>query len=232
MLCSRRFHHAMDRHLGNHLVWRKLLRREDLRLFAGHLADAGLQRQRQIVLRTRDGRVDGRRVGQREALVVPRADRRVMLRVVMVRAHRGVSMIRRVGVAIRMSVVGRDAVRRLNIGHDGVLGGVEQALVQAVAHLVVLLHRMVVVVEARHLHHPDAVVVLRVDVEMLAEPVGVVVNPVAVHGEPDDEEQQENDADDGQDGGVGRRKEIVVHDGVDDDVAVTVAVRTEHSVVA
>lgn len=82
-----------------------------------------------------------------------------MLRIIMMRAHRRVTVIRRVCVAVRMTIVRRDAIWRLNVGHDVVVR-VQKTLIEAVTHLRMLLHRMVVVVKARHLHHSDAVVVL------------------------------------------------------------------------
>lgn len=223
----------MDRHFSDHLVGRQSLRRQDLSLVTWWLVPH-VRRQRKIirlvVLRARDRRVDRGRVGEREALVVAIADRRLVLRLVLVRAHGRVAVVGRVGIAIRVSIVRRYPVRRLDVLNGHVLVGVQQALIKAVAHLVILL-RMLVVVESRHLHHSDAVLVLRVEIKMLAEAVAVVIDLVAVHRKAHDQEQQQNDADDGQDCRVGGRQEVVVHDRVNHDVTVAVAVRSEDAVV-
>lgn len=226
----------MDRHLGDHLIRRQPLRRQDLSLVTWWMVPhAGLRRHGKIigliVERARDRRVDRRRVGQREALVVAIADRRLVLRLVLVRAHGRVAVVGRVGVAVGMPVVRGYPVRRLNVLHGGVLVCVQKTLIEAVAHLVVLLG-MLVIVEARHLHHPDAVLILRVEVQVLAKPVAIVIDLVAVHRKAHDQEQQQNDSDDGENRRVGGRQEIVVHNGVNHDVAVPVAVGSEDAVVA
>lgn len=187
---------------------------------------------RLIVLRTRDGRVDGSGIGERKSFVVTVGNRSLVLRIVVVGAHGGVTVVGGVSVAVGVAVVGGDAVRRLNIRHNRVFVGVQQTLIQTVADVRVFLHWVVVVVEPRHLHHSDAVVVLRVNVQMLTEAVALVVDSVAVHREADDEEQQQNDANDGENRGVGGRQEVVIHNGVNDDVVVAVAIRSENAVVA
>lgn len=67
---------------------------------------------------------------------------------------------------------------------------------------------------------------------MLTKAVAIIIDSIAIHGEADDEEQQQNDSDDWQDCRVGGRQEVVVHYGIDHNVIVAVAIRSKDSVVA
>lgn len=131
-----------------------------------------------------------------------------------------------------MAIISGDAVWGLNVGHYRVFVGVQQALIQTVCHLMVLLHWMVVVVEARHLHHSNAVV-LRVNVQVLSKSGAVIIELVAIHRKSNDQEQKKNDANDRQDRRVSGRQEIVVHNVVIDyNVAVSIAVRPKYAIKA
>lgn len=226
----------MNRNFGDDLMWWELLGRENLSLVAGRIfVNARLKRKRKIVglivLRTWYWRVDGSRVGKGKSFVVAIADRRLMLGVIVMRSHRWISVVRRVGVTIWMAIVRGDAIWRLNcVWHDRVFVGVEQTLIETVTNVGMFLHWVIVVVEPRHLHHSNAVVILRVDIQMFAKPVAVIVDSVAIHRESNDEKQKKNNANDGENRRVSGRKEIVVHDWIDHDVVVTVAIRSKNSV--
>lgn len=150
-----------------------------------------------------------------------------MLRVIVMCAHCWVAVIGRVRVAIWMTIVGGNSIRRLDIWHNRVLVSVQQTLIQTVSHFMILLHRMIVVIKPRHLHHSNAIVVLRINIQMLAKPVAVIVDSVAVHCKSNNQKQQQDDANDWQDCGVGGRQEIVIHDRVNHDVVVTIAIRSK-----
>lgn len=67
---------------------------------------------------------------------------------------------------------------------------------------------------------------------MFAKPVAVIVDSVAVHCKSNNQKQQQDDANDWQDCGVGGRQEIVIHDRVNHDVVVSIAIRSKDPVEA